>query len=63
MVVSAPDMPVVNPVPGITNETEIQVSGTAEAFSIVMVYGGSFDVSTTVPDSGLFSLVFVFSNT
>jgi len=54
---TAPDIPRVNRVPGITLLTEIQLSGVAEPFSKVTVIGGGSDVNTSVPGSGLFSVV------
>ena len=51
-----PEAPLVNPVPALTSDNGIQLSGTAEAASIVTVSGGATEVTGTTGDSGLFSL-------
>ena len=48
--------PVINPLPAVTNQTNIQVSGSAEAGAIVTVTGGTSAVSTTASGAGLFSV-------
>ncbi|MCK4622077.1 MAG: Ig-like domain-containing protein [Desulfuromonadales bacterium] len=53
---TAPDPPAVNPVPALTNEPVIQVTGSAEPGSIVTITGGASPVSTTATASGLFSV-------
>jgi len=53
---TAPDAPLVNPVPSLTKEAGIQVSGSAEASSIVTVSGAAADAATTAGESGLFSV-------
>jgi hypothetical protein len=52
-----PDAPSVNTVPVLTNQPSIQVSGSAEPFSIITVMGGSSPVNTTTSESGLFSVI------
>jgi len=52
----APDVPLVNVVPALTNLATVQVSGTAEANSEVEVSGGTAVANTTASAAGLFSI-------
>ena len=49
--------PEVDPIPGTTTNTEIVMTGKAEAFSTVTVQGGASEVSTSTSGSGYFSVV------
>jgi hypothetical protein len=52
-----PSAPNVNPIPELTNQPSIQVSGNAEAYSTITVSGGESSVITTTSGSGLFSVL------
>jgi len=52
-----PNAPIVNPLPATTNQPTIQVSGIAEAGSLITVTGGAKTTSTTTSPSGLFSVM------
>jgi hypothetical protein len=50
-----PDPPAVNPLPALTNQSVIQVSGSAEPGSVVTITGGAVTATVTTSASGLFS--------
>jgi len=52
-----PEPPQVNPLPPLSNESHVLVSGSAEPASVVTVSGGASVVSTTVSESGLLSVL------
>ena len=52
-----PVAPVVNPIPPLTNQSSIQVSGTAEPASIITITGGTAPATAVTAPNGLFSVL------